>query len=150
MRQQVETFTKDEFESAMPKGWHSWGFRDGEYVYWVPAQHNLCVMVRSSVDNSGFSRGTGEDSIRIWLADIDTGEWWGVKTFRWITRVRGWQVRLNKAIEDAIRKSGSAVKCYCKKRSALRRVQKQGPNEGRLFICCADRKCNYFQWVEDR
>ena len=38
-------------------------------------------------------------------------------------------------------------KCGCKKTSILRICKKTGPNAGRWFHACGQRKCSFFEWA---
>ena len=38
-------------------------------------------------------------------------------------------------------------KCGCKKASILRICKKTGPNAGRWFHACGQRKCSFFEWT---
>ncbi len=40
----------------------------------------------------------------------------------------------------------SKVQCSCLKDARLRKVHKDGRNQGRLFYSCWERKCNFFAW----
>src|SRR6185437_1201047 len=101
-RKQVEIFDKATFETALPKlkgtdkpAWECVGLVGGEYTYLVtlgdtrPAR----ILVRSSVDSTGWSRATGEDSIRVYVVDKDLKPLSG-KANRWTTRLPGWQDRI--------------------------------------------------------
>ena len=42
----------------------------------------------------------------------------------------------------------SHIICHCKVNARIRTVQKDGPNQGRLFYSCGQqRKCNFFMWT---
>jgi hypothetical protein len=47
---------------------------------------------------------------------------------------------------DVIQSSAGRCPRCGKPRQALR-VRKEGPNRGRIFLCCSDRACNHFQWA---
>lgn len=158
-RKGVEIFDKATFEKALPMkkdnsgpAWVCGGLEMGEYVYYIPlgtpdkplpAQ----VIVRSSVDKTGWSRATGEDSIRIYVVDRE-GRPLSGKANRWTTRLPGWQERMTEIIrfmaEMAV-KIDTCPKCH-KELTRLNKVKKEGPNKGRWFISC--RACNdHFEWM---
>jgi len=41
----------------------------------------------------------------------------------------------------------SKIICLCGAPAKLQRVYKDGPNQGRLFYCCLERKCRFFSWT---
>lgn len=42
----------------------------------------------------------------------------------------------------------SKIRCNCKNtNAALKRVNKDGPNQGKLFYSCSSRKCKFFMWA---
>lgn len=41
----------------------------------------------------------------------------------------------------------ASVNCNCHQSAVLLTVRKEGPNLGRLFYGCPDRKCNFFLWA---
>ena len=74
----VELFDKATFESALPKlrgtdkpAWRCIGLDKGEYAYLIVLGANkpASVYVRSSVDQTGWSRATGEDSLRAFVVE---------------------------------------------------------------------------------
>jgi hypothetical protein len=77
-RKGVELFNKATFEEALPKlkatnkpAWRCIGLDKGEYAYLISLGSNkpASVYVRSSVDVTGWSRATGEDSIRAFVVE---------------------------------------------------------------------------------
>jgi len=44
--------------------------------------------------------------------------------------------------------STESFQCRCKKDAKLQKVYKEGPNQNKLFWCCKDRKCGFFQWAK--
>jgi hypothetical protein len=156
----VEIFSKEQFEAALPKlkgtdvpAWTCAGLVEGEYVYLVTLGDNkpAKVLVRSSVDKTGFSRASGEDSIRIFVCDKNLKPLSG-KANRWTTRLPGWQDRMN----DLIRflagmavKIGTCPRCEAHGLVRLNKVKKEGPNKGRWFVSCKEDKC-FFEWQTQR
>ncbi len=72
----VELFDKTTFEASLPKlkgtdkpAWRCIGLDKGEYTYVIPLgkNHAAALYVRSSVDQMGWCRATGEDSIRAFV-----------------------------------------------------------------------------------
>lgn len=102
----TEQFSKEQFEAALPVNkntgkalWTSLGLDKGEYTYIMPIKNGsvkrVAIMIRSSVDISGFAAGTGQDSIRLWLVNSETFKPLGKKVDAYTTRVKGWEQRMN-------------------------------------------------------
>ena len=56
-------------------------------------------------------------------------------------------------VEKPLCKHGNSPLCKHGNSSRLMTVKKEGPNKGRKFFCCAERKensCKFFQWFEDQ
>lgn len=156
MRKRVEIFDKATFEAALPKlkgtdqpAWRCVGLVNGEYTYLVtlgdskPAK----ILVRSSVDQTGWSRATGEDSIRVYVVDKDMNPLSG-KANRWTTRLPGWQERMTEIIRFLAQmaiKIGVCPRCADHGLIRLNKVKKDGPNKGRWFIACKESNC-HFEW----
>lgn len=99
----VEIFTRDEFESAL-KSWHftHLGVMQKNHAYRVDFGNPHChLVVYSSIAPSGQSRTTAEDSIRVWIR-ANNGKPVGGKTQKYVTRVKGWQDRLNAVITKVV------------------------------------------------
>lgn len=152
----VDVFDKATFEAALPMkkdgsgpAWECVGLNQGEYVYLIgvgdskPAK----ILVRSSVDVTGWSRATGEDSIRVYVTDRHLKPLSG-KANRWTTRLPGWQDRMMTIIrfmaEMAV-KIQSCPKCD-KALLSLFKVKKEGPNKGKWFLSC--KPCGFFEWLK--
>jgi hypothetical protein len=160
-RPQVEIFDKATFEAALPQkkdgsgpAWVYGGFNIGEHVYLIPLDlpgkaRPAQILIRSSVDATGWSRATGEDSIRIYAVDKDQRPLSG-KANRWTTRLPGWQDRMMENVRlmakmavklDTCPKCGRGI-------TRLMKTKKPGPNKGRWFISC--RACNdHFEWASE-
>lgn len=153
----VEIFEKATFEASLPKlkdtdqpAWTCVGLDAGEYVYLVtlgdkcPAK----ILVRSSVDQTGWSRATGEDSIRVYVVDANRKPLSG-KANRWTTRLPGWQGRMNDIIRFLAKMAIKIRQCPKCKLDLLRlnKVRKEGPNKGRWFLSCKTEKC-FFEWQD--
>lgn len=160
MKKQVEIFSKEQFEASLPKlkgtetpAWTCVGLDYGEYTYLVslgdkcPAK----ILVRSSVDSTGFSRATGEDSIRVYVVDANRKPLSG-KANRWTTRLPGWGERMNDIIRFlAVMAIKIKVCPNCAEHGLLRlnKVKKEGPNKGRWFLACSQNSC-FFEWQTQR
>lgn len=158
-RPQVELFDKATFEAALPKlkgtntpAWTCVGLVNGEWTYLVTVGDNkpAKILVRSSVDQTGWSRATGQDSIRVYVVDKNLKPLSG-KANRWTTRLPGWQDRMMEIIRFL---AVMAVKiCPCPKCGKdlirLNKVKKAGINKGRWFLACREEKC-YFEWMSAR
>lgn len=158
----IEKFSKEQFEQALSNihmGWESLGLDSGEETYFIPVNAQARLVVRSSVDKSGFAADTGEDSIRIWI-QVYRPDWrnpqqleWqacGKKVDAYTTRVPGWQNRM----EDKIRILWDKAKTVrrpvntCPKCGGSPWVgfAKNGKNGGRPFA--SHRDCDYFTWLD--
>jgi len=158
-RKPIDIFDQTTFEKALPvrkdgtgPAWVYGGFDKGEHTYLIPlgsAEKPLPaqILVRSSVDQTGWSRATGEDSIRVYVVDKQ-GRPLSGKANRWTTRLPGWQQRMNEIIRFMAEMAVKINTCpKCKKDlTRLNKVKKPGPNKGRWFISC--RACNdHFEWL---
>lgn len=145
----IDTFTKSQFESALPANFRALGLISGEYTYRLPTRGAVEIEVRSSIGAGGVSAESGEDSIRCWLINSKTGKPLGAKLTKWTTRVPGWQDRLEKLISELIQLRNHAGDCpKCHQPLAIWTVKKSGPNTGRPFASC-EKKCeNIFIWLD--
>jgi hypothetical protein len=147
----VMAFSKTQFEEVlghtMCSKWVCLGVHDGEYVYRGEVSDSVDIHVRSSICPDGWSAGTGEDSIRVWITDV-RGEPLGNKGQKWITRVYGWHERLMFTI-NRLYVAGSTLQ-YCDRCQTMEHaytVKKAGPNQGRMFKRC---ECpGSFQWIQE-
>lgn len=135
------------------------GLVDGEYCYLLPITENAAVFLRSSIGWEKVARDTGEDSLRILPCEYQTyidnygGKHWIYNIhrnpeIRWVTRVSGWENRLQSAITklaETIKKAGNCVKCG--KPLRIMKVKKEGKNKGRWFATC-EREHNQFAWLD--
>lgn len=104
----TEKFSRQEFETALPVDkdgnqlWQSLGLNMGEYTYIIPIKNGtvkrVAIMIRSSVDISGYAAATGKDSIRLWLVNSQTNKPLGEKVDAYTTRVSGWQERMTEKL----------------------------------------------------
>ena len=144
----IEIFSKRQFENVLPVGyWTYSGLIDNEHCYSIQITEDIFIYIRSSVDGSGYSAETGQDSIRAWLVDKD-GMPLGSKVQKYITRLPGWDRRLLDTLRtlwNMARKSGYCSKCGSVK--GVFKVKKNGPTKNKLFSKCD--KCNLFEWLED-
>jgi len=67
----IDKFTREDFENALPinsisgeKLWSEQGLVGGEYTYSIAVDDDVSIEVRSSVQESGVSADSGQDSIR--------------------------------------------------------------------------------------
>ena len=154
----VDVFGREEFEKALTdalKGtdlqWQEVGYVGGELHYVIPVHafndidNFVAVEVNSTIRKDGRSAGSGEDSIRAWLADAD-GQPLGNKVQKWVTRVSGWEIRLAKVLSTLLDMAGQIGVCpTCNKIERVFIVKKDGPNQGRLFKKC----CEVFVWLDE-
>jgi len=158
-RKPVDIFTREQFEDALPKlkadptkpAWKSVGLDMGEYTYLIPLGDKPAqIMVRSSVDSSGKSASSGEDSIRCYIVDKDR-KFLGAKISRWTTRLPGWKERMLDIIHQLAKMAVKVTQCPKCDKALLRvfKVKKEGPNKGRFFLTC--KTCNdYFEWLDHK
>lgn len=100
----TERFSKAEFEKALAGTGYTFGsgaIMGGEYRFYSTIRKGLLLAVNSSISSTGFADGTGENSIRIWVCD-ENGKPLAGKTQAYVTRVAGWQVRLNKVVRETV------------------------------------------------
>lgn len=155
----IELFNKETFENALPKkkgtdepAWVYGGFDKGEHVYLLPLGTEkeplpAQILIRSSVDQTGWCRATGEDSIRVLVVDKNKLPLSG-KFNRHTKRTAGWQDRMMDVVRFMAEMAVKINTCpKCKKDlTRLAKVKKAGPNKGRWFISC--RACNdHFVWL---
>jgi hypothetical protein len=134
----VDTFTRTEFEAALPAGrWMHAGIILGEHCYMVRVTGYIRIMIRSSIAEDGISRGSGEDSIRLMLIDIE-GQPVAPKFKRWTTRVPGWQERMLEHLRFMWRVAQRIGHCeHCNSpRKMFRVLTNAKGNRGRYFLKC--------------
>jgi len=153
----VEIFTKEEFEKALPinknTGEPMWRnariIEGGEYCYLIDVDDEVAIMVRSSIDRSGISAESGQDSIRCWLVrKMPCGGTapLGSKVSRWTTRIPGWQDRMTEVIRTLWSWRKKAGNCCGEPRHILK-VKVDTPNKGRIFTKC--NSCGKFTWLTE-
>lgn len=145
----IDTFTKQEFEEALPRGWKYAGFDGGEYTYLYPVDVEVGILIRSSVGSNGYSADAGEDSIRIWLVRRLDESPLGSKLTRWVTRQPHWHIRLENQIKELVSLRQRAGNCsICNKPKGIFITKKDGPNKGRPFAKCSDDSHKSFVWLD--
>lgn len=99
----IMVFDQEYFESILPVRRKSnallWKrkFYQGEHVYLIKFDDpsDVRILVRSSVDRSGFARGKGHDSIRVYLVHgEDPAAVVSGKISKFVTRKPGWERRM--------------------------------------------------------
>jgi len=139
----IERFSKEQFEGALPvnkntgeKMWIETGFYEGEYSYNIPifiGEKRIALMIRSSIDKTGYARSTGEDSIRLYFTK--NGLPHGSKLSCYITRVKGWQERLIKQLRIMYKRGMSLRICpFCGEPKAMFKSKKYKS----LFQACPE------------
>lgn len=156
----VDIFTLSQFESALPRRnatgealCQHVGLVAGEHEFRMRIDDQTAITIRSSVNASGVSASTGEDSIRAWLIHTD-GTPLGSKVSKWTTRLPGWDTRLCDVLRTLWQWRKKAGNCpVCNHPKVIFKVKKQGPNQGRIFAKCENcenfRKDNGFVWLTD-
>jgi len=143
----IERFTKLEFEMALPVSkatgqpmWEERGLEVNEYSYQIHVREGIVIKIRSSVKRNGIAASTGKDSIRCWLARED-GSPMGSKIQSYVTRVVGWQDRMDKVLRELWKRALMVEDCPgCGKPLSIFKVKKEGKNKGKLFVKCWDCK----------
>jgi hypothetical protein len=154
----TERFSRQEFEDALPKHkvtgallWQAGGMLMGEYVYYISVTTHAQIMIRSSVDSTGYAASTGNDSIRLWLVDPRNDSPVASKLSHHVTRVRGWQTRLTNQLRILYRLAHLVRPCTCGELIRVGKSTKNNEHKGWLFASCGNRTCNHtkFQWIAD-
>ncbi len=157
----IDIFTKQEFENTLPAPFDPLGNIQGEWCYFIKIDKKVAIYIRSSVGHSGMSKDTGQDSIRLHLVkyihiksisshNVYSMEPLGSKLQKYITRVPGWQKRLNEKIKFLKELRLSVGDCQdCSDPLSILKVKKEGNNKGRLFSKCGDKLCTsqWFDWI---
>lgn len=150
----ITAFNLDHFALALPTSkatgkalWLYKGLVEGEHTFSLPVKAGVAITIRSTVDESGWCRGTGKDSIRAWLTD-DEGRPLGSKVQSYVTRINGWEGRMVKVLRELYKRGLNLNPCpVCGAMMGVYKVKKEGPNKGRLFVACKSKPCNQFHWV---
>lgn len=114
-------------------------------VGWYVKGTQLMVKVYSSVygpSGQGESRGTGKDSIRICLVDLENNR--GVGRVSYTQRTVGWQRRLKEKVRDMFKRAYLEIEVrnenpscpLCNSSMHLRQARK-GKHKGNLFYGCS-------------
>lgn len=165
----IDVFDKATFEAALPVAkasgeplWYEVDPEDGEYCYVIPIDGRAGIMVRSSVHvGTGRSADSGEDSIRAWLIEIETGRPLGKKVTRWTTRLVGWANRLVNNADSVVRtlwiwrmRAGDCPYCYEPLRVA-KVTDKNKETFDRPYASCWNKSCpgqkkpGTFRWLDE-
>ena len=139
----TEIFSRQQFEAALPKHRVTRkplcdykGFVKGEHTYSLPVKDGIEIIIRSSIDGSGYCADTREDSIRAWLRSSkhDRPLWKGGRD--WITRQPGWEDRLTKLLRKLYWRGQQVATCnQCGDLAAVYTAKTQ-KNKGRQFYKC--------------
>lgn len=154
----TERFNLNQFQDALPvnkntgqKLWKSLGLDKGEYSFEIPVNSVCSILIRSSIDHSGFCADSGKDSIRTWLVNPANQSPVGSKLSLYTTRVSGWEERMTNQLRKLFRLAKQVKTCQCGEVVKIFKIKKEGPNKGKFFTCCADSACriNPFQFLDD-
>lgn len=153
----IDKFSKKRFEETLSAiaytnpQFSQWveGWEYGEYVYSIPIDKDCKVVIRSSIDRSGYASDTGENSIRLQLQTTE-GKMLGKLDGRWVTRVKGWNFRMIKAVLDLAKLREDSGNCLiCGLPTGIYKVKKAGPNRGKLFArCLSDQRNHTWKWLD--
>lgn len=151
MSKDVKIFSKAEFEAALPTAkatgqplWIESDAVDGEFCYLIPVDRVAGITIRSSVKvGTGLSAGVGEDSIRAWLIELETGKPLGEKVARWTTRLEGWEGRLDGVIRTLWTWRLRGGDCpFCQHPLKVGKVKDQAKETyGRPYASCWNKNC---------
>lgn len=151
----IETFTKEQFENALPQDHIYIGLEKGEETYEILAGQFCKIVIRSSIKLNGVSASTGKDSIRMWL-NIKRGNSYiplGRKPAL-TQRLTGWEGRMETKLNKLIAKGrmitsevGNCSECDTPLFASLVRT---GKNEGRAHAKCSNREHfnQSFVWLD--
>ena len=158
----IEQFSKEQFETALPKDkngillWRYAGVVGHEHVYSIFITNGtvglgeLEIRVHSSVNrHTGYADDTGENSIRLYLYSPKYNRSLGKTESRWITRVSGWDKRMIQQLRELY--SRGLKSSRCRKCGELQGVftAKTAKNKGRQFRVCLDDECKKWGgWVK--
>jgi hypothetical protein len=164
----IDTFSRADFESAISDKAKKLGLINSEFCYLIPLDDRIGIYIRSSIGLDGLCKDSGQDSIRLFLVYYEPfnnrfriqseyeyyhTEILGKSINKWITRVNGWQNRLETAINELIRWNQLASYCSeCNEPLHFYKVNKDGINKGRIFATCKnnDKHRNVFIWITER
>jgi DNA helicase-2/ATP-dependent DNA helicase PcrA len=150
----IDKFSVEEFEDALtivPADIKALGLVDGEETYEI-SLGKAKLIVRSTIDYSGFSRDTGDDSIRISLVSnhgkpLASRETLGFPIFT--NRVKGWDRRMVDIISKLVSVYNQSGVCpVCGEARPINKAGLRSKNPGRIFASCSDRSHeNTFVWI---
>lgn len=158
----IETFDLVDFGKALdeicPETPVQLGLVMGEYCFLIPVTDKAGIFIRSSIDHTKISGGTGQDSIRIYptvcqkihtvVGDKWTYQLQGSSDVRWVDRRPGWQKRLQESLEKLSWMISDAGNCpICGKPKKIFKVAKEGANKGRWFAKC-EKSHGGFVWLD--
>ena len=106
------------------------------------------IRIFSSVDRFGTSRRKGKDSIKVCLVDKNINK--NIGSAKTTYRIKGWQDRLKKKVNDVYLSVNSLKRCRCGS-FLVERKCKQGENKGRKFLGCSNwPECQErtFSWLD--
>jgi hypothetical protein len=147
----ITRFEQKEFEAALPEFWEYKGFIENEHTYRVCAPPSpYSVLVRSSIDKSGFSSPDGLNSIRAWIVDAADRPY-GSKDVRWTTRRPGWEKRLQKDLALLVQRIKYIKPCFtCGQDCVPFKVKDRNSDHlGHWFLKCVNLRCpkRTFEWL---
>ncbi len=143
----VDTFTKDQFDAALPQLPRTSAFEAGQWVWTLPVRSGMAIKVYSGIGASGVSAGCGEDSIRAVIVRTGDGRVYGSKLKRWVTRQPGWRARMTDMLRAMWKLALLTGPCNCGGCVGVYVARKAGPNKGRMFRKCDGAKCRVFEWL---
>jgi DNA helicase-2/ATP-dependent DNA helicase PcrA len=151
----IDKFSVEEFEDALttvPADIKALGIVDGEETYEI-SLGKAKLVVRSTIDYSGFSRDTGDDSIRISLVSnngkaLASRETLGFPIFT--NRVKGWDRRMIEIISKLVSVYNQSGVCpVCGDARPINKAGIRSRHPGRIFASCSDRSHqNTFVWID--
>lgn len=157
----IDRFTLDQFTAAITAicikltasgstvDFKHRGIVDGEHTFDINLDWQVAIRVRSSIGRSGIADEAGEDSIRLWVINRATEQQISKMDGLYVTRVAGWQVRLQNQVANLRLLRGLSGDCgICDTPLFVYRSTTDNDNKGRLFCACFKHKV--FHWLEDK
>lgn len=146
----IDSFTPTDFEQALQSStampFTKMGYVQGELTYTIPLDSKVVIEIRSTIIKSGMARRSEQETIRLWLREINSTLPLG-KLDKNTQSTAGWQSHLCDKIKQLQGLRALAGDCpVCGNPAAVWIVQ-NGTNEGKTYAkCMKDNK--WLKWVK--